>query len=228
MRLKLPPGITNSAGHILVPRPWPVVKLFVSEVRASRREYRQISLVRDDGVEKLAQGAEPIARHLVGHAVLVPQPKQLVGDVERREGQQPDRVLDRAAAPDLVGALLHVGGQLAHVLRRLRAADDVPLPQDLDLDLVAVGHSPSAAAGRPAIYRFSLSSSFRIPSTCARTSFRSWRSPWSSARSCSIAATRACSASRSFRSAPIASTACFTDFSSCSTRSDRFSTITRP
>src|SRR5262245_18921405 len=62
-------------------------------------------------------------------------------------------------------------------------------------------------------------------STWLSTSRRSCFSAWSSPRSVSMTATLACKASRSRLNTAMASAARFTDFSSCDTRSDKFSVM---
>src|SRR6185295_8278307 len=106
---------------------------------------------------------------------LVAQAEQLVGDVERGQGQDPDRVLPGRVAPDLAGPPVHEGGELADVVGAGLAADRVLLPQDLDVDPLLLCHDVPFADCPVAYWISSRSSSFRMPSTWDSTSFRSWR-----------------------------------------------------
>src|SRR5262249_7811377 len=134
-------------------------------------------------VEELAQHTQTRPGVVVGEGPLVPLAEELVGDVERGEREQLDGILPRpAVAADLSHARPAVPRGLGHVLGGPLAPDRVLLTEDLDLDAMLVRHGVA--------YRSSLSSSFRMPSTWARTSFRSCRKLTSSPCSASSAATR--------------------------------------
>src|SRR4029077_18241106 len=128
--MKLPPGITNSAGPLrCTPGPggW-------SSESLSLRDHR---------VEQLAQRAETSAHVLLVHVLLlalVAQPEQLVRDVARGKGQHPYRVLPGGVSPDLAGTAVDEAGELPDGLRRRLTADRGLLSEDLDVGALLLGH----------------------------------------------------------------------------------------
>src|SRR5262249_46568325 len=122
-----------------------------------RGRQSSLGLTRCDGLQHADHGPDALGQLALVAGQLLAGAEQLVGDVERGEGEGLDGVLPPHLPLYALRPLLHVGGEVADVLGVGLAADRVLLTKDLDLDAVGLAHS------------WSLSISLSMALTCART-----------------------------------------------------------
>src|SRR5947199_46048 len=163
----------------------------------SRRLALGARIPRRDFFEQSDESAEPRA-HVACVAILVlARAKQLVGDVERRERQRRQRILD-ARALELPHALLEILREPAQIVRRRPGANRQRLAGQIELDPPWLAHSCGLS-------RSSLPMSFKIMSTWATIWRRSSPSRLTSRLSCAFSSRMRASASAARFTAPSSS-----------------------
>ena len=101
---------------------------------------RRASGRHQDAIDQLLQFTRALGDLAVPRAVRFPNPEEFVGDVQRRQNGQAQRVATRRTVSGRGDLLVDVAGKPDYVLRIQRAADWIPLPVNFDREDATLRH----------------------------------------------------------------------------------------